>query len=92
MAHNHEKGLCDVYHEEKLIFIRVSSNASTSIGHAMGNSNVDNYLSMLKRPTKVNKYTTFAIIRDPIERFISGYIKVCVRATADSPEILKKEF
>jgi len=92
MAHNHDKGLCDVYHNEKLIFIRVSSNASTSIRLALGKSNVDNYLSIINNKKEENKYITFAIIRDPIERLVSGYIKVCVRATADSPEILNKEF
>jgi len=92
MAHNHDKGLCDVYHNEKLIFIRVSSNASTSVRHAFSNSAVDNYLSIINRKTKEIKFTTFAIIRNPIERLLSGYIKVCVRATADSPEILNKKF
>jgi len=26
-------------------------------------------------------YRAFAVIRQPIERFVSGYIEVCIRAT-----------
>ena len=32
------------------------------------------------------------IIRNPINRLISGYLKVCYRATRDSPNILKNKF
>lgn len=93
MAFNHKKGLCCVNHKDKLIFIGVSSNASTSVRNAINVLEYsDNYLSFLEGNAPEKYYTTFAIIRDPIERLISGYIKVCARATQDSPHILKKKF
>ena len=93
MAFNHEKGLCCVSSKDRLIFIGVSSNASTSIRNALNILNYNNnYLSLMDNNTCGIKYTTFTIIREPIQRLISGYIKVCVRATQDSPHILKKKF
>ncbi len=93
MAFNHEKGLCAVSHENRLIFIGVSSNASTSIRNALNLKGYDNnYISILSLGSKEIEYTTFTIVRDPIERLISGYLKVCDRATGDSPHILKKNF
>jgi len=93
MAFNHEKGLCCVSHKDELIFIGVSSNASTSIRNALNMLDyTDNYLSIIDNNLNGNKYVTFTIIREPIQRLISGYIKVCVRATQDSPHILGKKF
>lgn len=93
MAFNHEKGLCVVSHENKLIFIGVSSNASTSIRNALNLKGYDNnYISILSGGSMEIEYSTFAILRDPIERLISGYLKVCDRATGDSPHILKTNF
>jgi hypothetical protein len=93
MAFNHEKGLCAVSHENKLIFIGVPANASTSIRNALNLKGYDNnYISILSLGSKEIDYPTFAIVRDPIERLISGYLKVCDRATGDSPHILKTNF
>lgn len=66
-----------INHEKKLIFIHVPKNAGTSIIEAMGVENIfidgtieeyrDHYHEYW------NKYTKFAVIRDPIDRFISAY-------------------
>ena len=69
-----------ICHDKKLIFIHIPKNAGTSVFDAMG------ALKEGKRPNDAfigeykmlykeywNNYTKFAIIRDPIDRFISSY-------------------
>ena len=94
MAYNHEKGWCWVGHKEKIIFIGIPKNASTSIRNSFGfkASEPDNYFSIQKRVTDERNYKTLTVLRNPLDRFISGYIEVCKRATGDSPKTLEKQF
>ena len=67
-----------INHEKKLIFIHVPKNAGTSIIKSMGCMNnfyVDKPVSEYKKKYKKywNTYKKFAVIRDPIDRFISTY-------------------
>ena len=88
----HPKGLCYVSEKYKLIFLPVPKNASTSVRNIgeleFCRSNIMSYSTALKE----GKYRAFAIIRDPLERFISGFTEVCVRAAGDSPHILSTDF
>ena len=65
-----------VDHKRKLIFVHIPKNAGTSIEKHCemddtGHKNWKYYYS--KYVTEWNEYTSFAVIRDPIDRFISCY-------------------
>jgi len=65
-----------VDHKRKLIFVHIPKNAGTSIEkycdmNDTGHHNWKYYFS--KYLSEWNEYTSFAVIRDPIDRFISCY-------------------
>lgn len=66
-----------INHEKKLIFIHIPKNAGTSIIECLGHENLlmDVPLSEYKKKYEKywNIYTKFAVVRDPIDRFISTY-------------------
>lgn len=66
-----------INHEKKLIFVHIPKNAGTSIIKAMGVENIymDKSIEEYKEHYKDywDNYTKFAVVRDPIDRFISAY-------------------
>ncbi len=88
----HPKGLGYISETYKIIFIPIPKNASTSV-RSIGNLEFrqGNFLAYKTRIAN-GEYKTFAILREPISRFVSGYIEVCKRATGDSTAILKRDF
>lgn len=66
-----------ISHEKKLIFIHIPKNAGCSIIKSMGVENrfndvsLDDYKIYYKEYWE--EYTKFAVVRDPIDRFISVY-------------------
>lgn len=88
----HPKGLCYVDERFKLIFVPIPKNASTSVRNMSGlQFYTDNIMAYTQKIAQ-REYKAFAIIREPVQRFISGYIEVCKRATGDSTQTLKKDF
>ena len=88
----HPKGLCYVSDKFNVIFVPIPKNASTSIRNIVGlEFQVDNIMRYSEK-LSTREYMAFTIIREPIERLISGYIEVCKRASGDSPHILMKDF
>lgn len=73
-----------ICYDKKLIFIHISKNAGTSVNNLLKkyhtNFNEDYYFDdptwryyKLFYPDEWNTYTSFCIIRDPVDRFISNY-------------------
>ena len=75
----HDKGFIYISHEYKLIFIPIPKNGSTSIRKiAEFDFKQDNYFNYLDEINN-NKYQLFSVIRNPIERIVSGYIETILR-------------
>lgn len=88
----HPKGLCYVSDKLKVIFVPIPKNASTSVRNITGfEFRADNIMAYSEN-LAAGDYKAFAIIREPVPRFISGYIEVCQRASGDSPHILTRDF
>jgi len=81
MPKGHFKGKVWVYDKDKVIFFGVPKNASTSIRRMFGQYAKDflNYNTIKKDP-KYDDYTRFAILRNPLKRFVSGYVEIIYRA------------
>lgn len=66
-----------INHENKLIFVHIPKNAGTSIIKSMGVENIfidkpiDEYKNYYKKYW--SEYKKFAVVREPIDRFISAY-------------------
>lgn len=89
---SHEKGFCWVSEKYKLIFLPIPKNASTSIRSIEEfQFQLDNAFRYQTR-IESGEYKIFTIVREPIDRFVSGYIEICKRAYGDSPQILKRDF
>ena len=68
----HDKGFIYISHEYKLIFIPIPKNGSTSIRKiAEFDFKQDNYFNYLGEINN-NEYQLFSVIRNPIERIVSG--------------------
>jgi hypothetical protein len=68
----HLHGDCLVNHNQKIAYIPIPKNASTSLRRMLSGSNftLGNLHSF-----DYKEYETFTIIRDPLTRFVSGYIE-----------------
>jgi len=66
-----------INHDKKLIFIHIPKNAGSSIIKKLGIENIfiDKPLTEYKKHYENywSDYTKFAVVRDPIDRFISSY-------------------
>ena len=76
----------------RLIFLTVPKNASTSIRKIPEIPFYKSNIMSFEQELISGEYRAFTVIRDPVRRFVSGFIEVCLRATVDSPHILAKEF
>ena len=90
IRHQHPKGLC--YINNKVIFLPIPKNASTSLRNMDDFESRKANIMSFRKEIAEQEYRAFAIIRDPLSRFISGYVEVCKRASQDSPHILTKSF
>lgn len=76
MAWNHPKGMC--WYNDDICFIGVPKNASSSFRQSFGVGGPDNYLNPKNKKIKDLKLVT--VIRDPLDRVISGYLETIKRS------------
>jgi hypothetical protein len=87
MAWNHPKGMC--WYNGDICFIGVPKNASTSFRNSFNiKGSLDNYLNPKNKKIKDLKLVT--VIRDPLDRVISGYLETIKRCEKNT--INKKFF
>lgn len=63
----HQKNTCIVDHDNKNTFIAISKNASTSLRGSMKK------MEVITEYKNMDGYETIAILRDPVDRFLSAY-------------------
>jgi hypothetical protein len=87
MAYNHPKGLCYIVKEKNFCFVPIPKNSST---HFMLNCpwNYEHH-NFVWNPHFLNDNNVVCIVREPIERFISGYLEILMR---EEPKTLEKKF
>ena len=86
------KGICYVNDANRIIFLTVPKNASTSIRKIPEIPFYKSNIMSFEKELVNGEYRAFTVIRDPVRRFVSSFIEVCLRATVDSPHILAREF
>ena len=89
MAYNHAKGMCYLYEDEKICFIPIPKNSSTTVRKVCPEFKTDNFL---ENPSILEEYETVCIVRNPIDRFCSAYMEIISRAHGDGVETRKKNF
>lgn len=62
--------------EQKLLFVAIPKNCSTSVRKATSNKAP---IHLDQNKGRVSEYHKFCIIRNPITRFVSGYMETCKR-------------
>ena len=76
MPKGHYKGKVWISDKEKVIYLGIPKTASTSIRRMLGMYAKDcSDFNKLKKNTKYDEYIMFTILRNPLERFVSGYLE-----------------
>jgi len=75
-----ESNIMSVYHKWRTVFVQIPKNASTSIHSVLSNPtdnshNHELYIETLANndPELMENYFSFAVIRNPYDRFVSNY-------------------
>lgn len=84
---NKLKDFCWVSDKNKLVFFVIPKNASTSIRNTGLFNNCSNRASFedVKDRIENEGYNTFAVLREPVERFVSAYHEVVRGHRRDNP-------
>jgi len=88
MAYNHKKGLC--WFNGDICFLPIPKNASTSIRNTFKFTNTSIYLDEHTSTKSMGKLIT--VIRNPMDRLVSGYLEIIYRAAIDTPKTITKKF
>ena len=77
----HQRGMCFVNKERKLCFVNIPKNASMSVRDILLNNGfkVSNYIK-----NDYTEYLSFTVWRDPLRRFVSGYLEILRRYSRKS--------
>ena len=88
MPYNHKKGWFWKNDKSKIILLSIPKNASTTLRSAFKPCEMqEDYFNFNK-----GNFTTVVVLREPLDRLVSGYFEVLKRATEDSPKTLNKAF
>lgn len=93
MAYNHNFGRLWINHDKKLAFLGIPKNASSSIRTAIG-VETKRYTDrdIFTFGKSLDGLTVFTVIREPLDRFISGYLEILKRADKDGHKTKKRKF
>ena len=87
-----EFGRYYVRHDQKLVYLPVSKNASMTMRNVVnGELHMSGFFDNIKK-FKKKGYVSFAVIREPIDRLVSGYQEILFRAGIDAPLTTQKPF
>jgi hypothetical protein len=89
MAYNHDKGWCWYNTNNKINFIAIPKNASTSIRNGLNLKSMGNYFTVSE--DFKNEYKNITVLRNPLERIVSAYLEVLIRLH-DGPKTGEKKF
>lgn len=87
---SHERGRCWVSDTYKLIFIPIAKNGTTSIRNIKEYEFKKSNLEALDE--KLNDYKIFTVLREPIDRFVSGFSEECKRVSIDKEYLIDHDY
>tara|TARA_R100001082_G_scaffold100301_1_gene69404 strand:- start:78 stop:719 length:642 start_codon:yes stop_codon:yes gene_type:complete len=92
MAYNSEKGISYVIKEKNICYIPISKNGTTTFRNCCSKHNIKYEVkNFIEEPEILTDNHVVAIVREPLERFCSGYIEITIRPH-DSPKSMEKDF
>ena len=94
MSLEHKKNSCIVVDDKRLILLNIPKCASKSFKVLIHRTNQIDYkiMDFSKLSPDRQKYFKFAIIREPVERFLSAYVTILKKEHNRTPECLGMKF
>ncbi len=84
----HDKGFIYISKKYNLIFIPIPKNGSTTIRKIKDLSFEQDTIEKYRSDISKGAYNVFTVIRDPLDRLVSGYIETILRAYNNINQLL----